>query len=86
MNVILVPLVEERVYRGLVQRVLVARFGAGRGLALAAIVFGIAHLGVYRVAIYQPALLGVSFGVAYASGGLPAAAIVHALWNLHLLL
>ncbi len=86
MNVLLVPLVEERVYRGLVQRVLAARFGSTAGLAGAAILFGLAHLGVYRFAVYQTTLLGVSFGVAYAGGGLGAAAIVHAVWNLMLML
>jgi len=86
MNVLLVPLVEERVYRGLLQRVLAARFGTARGIAAAAIVFGLAHLGVYRLAIYQTTLLGVSFGAAYAFGGFPAAALVHAAWNALLLL
>ena len=86
MNVLLVPLVEERVYRGLLQRVLAARFGSTAGLAAAAILFGLAHLGVYRFAVYQTTLLGVSFGVAYLGGGLGAAAMVHAAWNLMLML
>jgi membrane protease YdiL (CAAX protease family) len=86
MNVLLVPLVEERVYRGLVQRILAARFGPARGIGAAALMFGLAHLGVYQIAVYQTALLGVSFGVAYASGGLVAAVIVHAAWNLMLML
>jgi membrane protease YdiL (CAAX protease family) len=86
MNILLVPLVEERVYRGLLQRVFAARFGNARGIACAALVFGLAHLGVYRLAIYQTTLLGVSFGVAYAFGGFPAAALAHAAWNALLLL
>lgn len=86
MNVIVVPLAEERVYRGLLQRVLVQRFGAARGLGAAAIAFGLAHLGVYRLAVYQTTLLGVSFGVAYAGGGLGAATFVHAAWNFFLLI
>jgi membrane protease YdiL (CAAX protease family) len=86
MNVAVVPLAEERVYRGLLQRVLAARWGRGRGIAVASIVFGLAHLGVYRIAVYQTVLLGVAFGVAFAEGGLVAAAVTHALWNLHLLL
>ena len=85
MSVVVVPLVEERVYRSHLQRVLVARWGAGRGIAAAAVLFGVAHLGVYRVAAYQTALLGASFGFAYFEGGFVAAALVHALWNLHLL-
>ena len=86
MTVLVVPIAEERVYRGLLQRLLVRRLGTNRGLALAALVFGLAHLGVYRVAVYQTVLLGASFGVAYGAGGIAASALTHALWNLHLLL
>jgi membrane protease YdiL (CAAX protease family) len=85
MSVVLVPIVEERVYRGLLQRVLTGKLGNARGLAAASSVFGLAHLGVYRFAVYQTALLGVAFGVTYAEGGIGAAMLVHALWNLHLL-
>jgi membrane protease YdiL (CAAX protease family) len=81
LNVLLVPLVEERVYRGLLQRVLAARFGRARGLAAAALLFGLAHVGVYKVALYQTTILGVSFGAAFAAGGLAASVIVHAVWN-----
>jgi membrane protease YdiL (CAAX protease family) len=86
MNVLIVPIVEERVYRGLLQRVLARRLGPPWGIVSASLLFGLAHLGVYRFAIYQAVLLGVSFGVAYAEGGFLAAALVHAAWNLHLLL
>ena len=48
--------------------------------------FGIAHLGIYRVAIYQTFLLGIAFGVAFEEGGLMASMVTHALWNLYLLL
>jgi membrane protease YdiL (CAAX protease family) len=84
LNVLAAPLAEERVFRGLLQRVLVARIGKAPGIVASAVTFGIAHLGVYRVATYQTMLLGVAFGAAYGEGGLAAAAIVHALWNLRL--
>jgi len=84
LNVLVAPLAEERIYRGLLQRVLVARVGRAAGIAGGAVAFGLAHLGVYRVATYQTMLLGAAFGVAYGDGGLAAAAIVHALWNLRL--
>jgi membrane protease YdiL (CAAX protease family) len=84
LNVLVAPLAEERVYRSLLQRVLVARIGKPAGLVGAAATFGLAHLGVYRVATYQTMLLGAAFGVAYGEGGLLAAAAVHALWNLRL--
>jgi membrane protease YdiL (CAAX protease family) len=45
-------------------------------------VFGIAHVGIYQLALYQTVLLGVAFGIAYAEGGLLAAFTVHAAWNL----
>jgi membrane protease YdiL (CAAX protease family) len=85
MTVIIAPIVEERVYRGALQRKLRERFGEGHAIALAASVFGIAHLGIYRVAIYQTVLLGVAFGVAFEEGGLIASIVTHALWNLYLL-
>jgi membrane protease YdiL (CAAX protease family) len=86
MTVLIVPLAEERVFRGLLQRVLSRRFGDARGIALAGLAFGLAHLGVYKIAVYQTVLLGVGFGVAYAMGGYPAAVLTHAAWNLSLVL
>ncbi|HEX7664739.1 MAG TPA: type II CAAX endopeptidase family protein [Polyangiaceae bacterium] len=80
------PLIEERVYRALLQRVATARFGPRGGIGVASVVFGLAHLGVYRVAVYQTILLGVSFGVAFEEGGLVASLVTHAVWNLYLLL
>jgi membrane protease YdiL (CAAX protease family) len=85
LNILVVPLVEERVYRGLLQRVLVARWGTTKGIALAALFFGVAHLGVYRYAAYQTVLLGVSFGAAYGEAGLVASTALHGLWNLYIL-
>src|SRR5690606_2394126 len=38
------PLVEERIYRGLLQDVLVRKYGPSYGVFAAAMVFGIAHL------------------------------------------
>jgi membrane protease YdiL (CAAX protease family) len=86
MNVIVVPLAEERVYRDFLQRVLARRVGAPRAIAAASSIFALAHLDVYRVAVYQMVPLGIACGVAYEEGGLVAAALTHALWNLHLLL
>jgi membrane protease YdiL (CAAX protease family) len=68
-----------------VQRVFARRLGEAIAIAAASLLFGLAHLGVYRVAIYQACLLGVSFGVAYVEGGMVAAVLAHAVWNLHLL-
>ncbi len=79
------PFADERIYRGLLQDALVRKYGFAYGLFAASIVFGVAHLGVYQVALYQTALLGIGFGIAYIEGGLLAAFIVHATWNLILL-
>ncbi|HQY61917.1 MAG: CPBP family intramembrane metalloprotease [Myxococcales bacterium] len=86
MTVLAVPLAEERLYRGLLQRVLTRRYGERRGLVAASLLFGAAHLAVYRVASYQAALLGFGFGTAWVGGGLPASLLAHAVWNAHLLL
>jgi membrane protease YdiL (CAAX protease family) len=86
MTVLCVPLCEERVFRSLLQRVLARRLGNARGIALAALAFGVAHLGVYKIAVYQTVLMGIGFGAAYAAGGLPAAVVAHVVWNLLLVL
>lgn len=86
MTVLAVPLAEERLYRGLLQRVLTRKYGERLGLVYAALLFGASHLVVYRVAAYQAALLGFGFGAAYGEGGLVASFFAHALWNGHLVL
>ncbi len=83
MTVLVVPLAEERVFRDVLQRVLVARLGVRRGVAGAAAMFGLAHLGVYGAATFDAVLLGAGFGVAYEGGGLAASVLAHALWNLY---
>ncbi|MGH7330318.1 MAG: lysostaphin resistance A-like protein, partial [Polyangiaceae bacterium] len=86
MTVFVSPLFEERIYRGMLQRIASARFGKNRGIAIGGIAFGLAHLGVYRVAIYQAVLLGMTFGITFEEGGLVASIATHAIWNLYLLL
>jgi membrane protease YdiL (CAAX protease family) len=75
------PFAEERIYRGLLQDALVRKYGRAYGIFAASMAFGLAHLGVYHVALYQTVLLGMGFGLAYAEGGLAAAFCVHATWN-----
>ncbi|MBX3233778.1 MAG: CPBP family intramembrane metalloprotease [Labilithrix sp.] len=76
------PFAEERIYRGLLQDTLVRKYGDAYGVFAASLAFGVAHLGVYEVALYQTVLLGIGFGFAYLEGGLLAAFFVHATWNL----
>lgn len=83
MTVCVIPLAEERVFRDVLQRVLVRSFGKRRGVASAAALFGLAHLGVYGAATFDAVLLGVGFGVAYEEAGLVASTLTHALWNLY---
>jgi membrane protease YdiL (CAAX protease family) len=85
LTAIVFPLAEERVYRGLLQETLVKKYGTAYGLFTAAVVFGVAHVGVYQIGLYQTVLLGIAFGVAYLEGGIVASIVVHALWNLVLL-
>lgn len=82
MTTALMPLAEERIFRGLLMNVLVRRYGSSYGLFAAAAAFGVAHVGIYEIALYQTVLLGIGFGIAYAEGGLVAAFVVHAVWNL----
>ncbi len=82
MTTALMPLAEERIYRGLLMNVLVRRYGTSYGLFASAAAFGFAHVGIYEIALYQTVLLGIGFGLAYAEGGLLAAFVVHAVWNL----
>ncbi len=82
MTTAVIPLAEERVYRGLLMSTLVRKYGFTYGLFASAAAFGIAHVGVYELALYQTVLLGIGFGLAYAEGGLAAAFVVHAVWNL----
>ena len=79
--VALVPVVEERVFRGMLQRALRARTTPARAIAAASSVFTLAHLGVYRAALHQTFLVGLAFGAAYEESGILAAIIAHALYN-----
>jgi membrane protease YdiL (CAAX protease family) len=79
--VALVPIVEERVFRGLLQRALRSRTSPARAIAASSSVFTLAHLGVYRAALHQTFLVGLAFGAAYEEAGIIAAIIAHALYN-----
>ena len=77
----LVPVIEERVFRGLLQRALRTRTTPARAITAASGVFTLAHLGVYRAALHQTFLVGLAFGAAYEEAGIFAAIIAHALYN-----
>jgi len=79
---IVFPFGEERIYRGLLQDTITRRYGKAYGIFASALGFGLAHVGIYHMALYQTVLLGIGFGLAYAEGGLLAAFMVHATWNI----
>jgi membrane protease YdiL (CAAX protease family) len=81
MAVAVVPIIEERVYRGTIQRLLGARTSSPRAITAASALFAVAHLGVYRAAIHQALLAGIAFGAAYEEAGLASAIAAHALYN-----
>ena len=81
-STLVLPFAEERIFRGLLLDTLARKYGRPYGLLASSLAFGVAHLGIYHVALYQTVLLGMGFGVAYLEGGLLAAYVVHATWNL----
>lgn len=81
-------LAEELLFRGLLQRALVARLGAARGVALGAALFGLAHLPFSPAFALIAALAGLGYGcVVLGTGRLRHAVLLHGTLNLlHFLL
>ena len=84
LTVVLVPIAEELVYRGLVQHALRRRVKRRVAIGLSATLFGLAHLLVFPMSVHQTVLLGLSFGIAYERAGILASILTHMLWNLWL--
>jgi membrane protease YdiL (CAAX protease family) len=75
---ILIPIMEEFVFRGILQRFLTERYHFAVGIICASLLFGTMHLNPILGIV-----LGFSFGFAYRiSGSLLLAIFVHAAWNL----
>ncbi len=78
--IVLAPLFEETIFRGVLLPVLARRLGSGWGLALSAAVFGIAHLSLGEL----PPLFMLGLGLGWlrlSTGRLSASIWLHALWN-----
>lgn len=81
-NLLLVALTEEAMFRGYLQESLLRRWqaqrwGAHAAIAVAALAFGLVHLGGgWRFAI-AATLAGLAYGWAYRKGGLAAAVLAH---------
>jgi len=81
----LAPLVEEWLFRGVIQQGLVARLGGGAGVVLTALLFALGHGGAgmsaqsWAAVVAQIFVLGLAFGFArQATGSLFAAILLHA--------
>lgn len=82
-------LAEELIFRGLLQRELVRRFGAAIGIGLASVLFGAAHLPAGAGFAGLATLAGLGYGLAfhYAGDRLWVAVLLHGAVNsLHILL
>lgn len=81
-NLLLVTITEELIFRGYLQgglSRLLKRIPCHQTLALiiAALFFGLAHMGSGWQWMVLAAMAGVGYGIAYRYGGLPAAVITH---------
>ena len=81
-NALLVTLAEEALFRGYLQQQLSARWahrrgGAALAIAVAAALFGLAHIAGGAPWVVLAGLAGVAYGVAYRYGGLAAAVLAH---------
>jgi hypothetical protein len=78
--VVIAPLFEETLFRGVLLPVLGQRIGPVAGVVISALVFAIAHLSLSELAPLF--LLGVGLGwIRWRSGRLAPSVLMHALWN-----
>jgi len=81
-NLLLVTLVEEALFRGYIQGGLSRRFkhlpyGENLALLIAAVLFGLVHIGAGWQWVLLASLAGIGYGLAYRFGGLAAAIATH---------
>jgi membrane protease YdiL (CAAX protease family) len=78
--VVLAPLFEETLFRGVLLPVVARHLGAPWGVLISALVFAIAHLSLAE--LVPLSVLGVGLGVVrWQTGRLGASVCLHALWN-----
>jgi uncharacterized protein len=78
--IVLAPLFEETLFRGVLLPVLGQRWGAGPGVLASALVFGLAHLSLGE--LVPLTVLGMGLGwLRLRSGRLAPCVLMHALWN-----
>lgn len=81
-NLFLVCLTEEALFRGYLQEELTRRLGERRGrgmiaIAVAGVLFGVAHVAGGPGYVLVAGLAGVGYGIAYRYGGLQASVLAH---------
>lgn len=88
MNLTVISLTEECIFRGLLQTVLVQRFGALVGILVASVLFGLVHLPFSGKFALVAGVAGLGYGLAlHFSGRMSMAVLLHAAVNsVHLLL
>jgi uncharacterized protein len=78
--IVLAPLFEETLFRGVLLPVVAERLGGGYAVLVSAAVFALAHLSLGELAPLF--LLGIGLGwLRWRSGRLGASVLMHALWN-----
>ncbi len=78
--IVLAPLAEELVFRGLLLRYFRQRFGLWPAVALSSVLFAAVHLSADQM--LPLTLLGIGFALVYVwVGNLWASVVLHALWN-----
>ena len=78
--VVLAPLFEETIFRGVLLPVAGRRFGSAAGIGLSALVFAVAHLSLGEL----PPLLTLGLGLGWlrwSGGRLGSCVLMHAFWN-----
>jgi membrane protease YdiL (CAAX protease family) len=74
---LLVPVVEELLFRGVIQNSLVSRYGPAAGIGLSALLFATYHLNPWQA--FSALALGALFGwVTHRTGSLRSAIMLHA--------
>lgn len=87
LSILLVGPGEELLFRGIIQRLLRLRFGIGTGIAIASVIFSIAHVGSLTgegllATLVTYIILSLILGVSYAySENLVVPAMIHGLFN-----
>lgn len=81
------PIIEELLFRGLIQTRLVARWGVGRGIAVTSVLFGAAHLIGWAGPASLLAVTGIAAGglvlgyIRQRTGRLGTSMVAHSLFN-----